>query len=60
MIKVAVEGRAELLSVVGPLPPAPVGARVRVHGVLENDKKHGEQLRAESLIELAQDTLVGL
>jgi exodeoxyribonuclease V alpha subunit len=60
VIKVAVAGRAERLSVVGSFPPAPVGARVRIRGQIEQDKKHGEQLRAESLIELAPDTLAGL
>ena len=33
---------------------------MRVRGLLEQDKKHGEQLRVESLIELAPDTLAGL
>jgi exodeoxyribonuclease V alpha subunit len=33
---------------------------VRVRGQIEQDRKHGEQLRAESLIELAPDTLAGL
>lgn len=60
VIKVAVEGRPEWLAVVGTFPPMHVGARVRVHGRLEKDRKHGEQLRAESLIELAPDTLAGL
>jgi exodeoxyribonuclease V alpha subunit len=60
VIKVAVAGRAERLAVVGSFPPTPVGARVRVRGLLEQDHKHGEQLRAESLIELAPDTLAGL
>jgi exodeoxyribonuclease V alpha subunit len=60
VIKVAVDGRADLLAVIGAFPPISVGARIRVHGQLENDRKHGEQLRAESLIELAPDTLAGL
>ncbi len=60
VIKVAVEGRAEHLSVVGTFPPTPVGARVRVRGHVAQDRKHGEQLKVESLIELAPDTLVGL
>jgi exodeoxyribonuclease V alpha subunit len=60
VIKVAVPGRSERLAVVGSFPPTPVGARVRARGLLEHDKKHGEQLRAESLIELAPDTLAGL
>ena len=33
---------------------------MRVRGLLEQDHKHGEQLRVESLIELAPDTLAGL
>ena len=60
VIKLAVAGRSERLAVVGSFPPTPVGARVRVRGFIEHDHKHGEQLRAESLIELAPDTLGGL
>ncbi len=60
VIKLAVPGRADRLAVVGSFPPTPVGARVRVRGLLQQDKKHGEQLRVESLIELAPDTLTGL
>ena len=59
VIKLAVAGRSERLAVVGSFPPTPVGARVRVRGLIEHDHKHGEQLRAESLIELAPDTLGG-
>ena len=33
---------------------------MRVRGQIEVDRKHGEQLRAASLIELAPDTLAGL
>jgi exodeoxyribonuclease V alpha subunit len=60
VIKLAVPGRADRLAVVGTLPSTPLGARVRVRGRIEVDHKHGPQLRAESLIELAPDTLVGL
>jgi exodeoxyribonuclease V alpha subunit len=60
VIKVAVAGRAERLAVIGSFPPTAIGARVRVRGRLEQDRKHGEQLRAESLIELAPETLAGL
>jgi exodeoxyribonuclease V alpha subunit len=60
VIKVAVEGRVDRVSVVGTFPPAAVGARVRVRGALENDKRHGEQVRAESLVELLPETLAGL
>jgi len=60
VIKLAVPGRADRIAVVGTLPSMPLGARVRVRGRIEIDRKHGEQLRVESFIELAPDTLVGL
>jgi len=60
VLKLAVPGRSERLAVVGTFPPMPLGARVRVRGRIEVDRKHGEQLRVESLIELAPDTLAGL
>jgi len=60
VIKVAVEGRSDWLAVVGSFPPTAVGARVRVRGRIEQDRAHGPQLRAESLIELAPKTLAGL
>ena len=60
VLKLAVPGRSERLAVIGTFPPAAPGARVRVRGHLEVDRKHGEQLRAESLVELAPDTLAGL
>jgi exodeoxyribonuclease V alpha subunit len=60
VIKVAVEGRPEWLAVVGSFPPTAVGARVRVRGRIEQDRTHGLQLRAESLVELAPKTLAGL
>ena len=60
VVKIAVEGRSERLSVVGAFPPVAVGARVRVRGRIEVDKRHGEQLRAETVTELAPSTLVGI
>ncbi|MGH7296214.1 MAG: helix-hairpin-helix domain-containing protein, partial [Polyangiaceae bacterium] len=60
VLKVAVPGRSDRLSIVGTFPPMPLGARIRARGRIEIDKKHGEQLRVESLIELAPDTLLGL
>jgi exodeoxyribonuclease V alpha subunit len=60
VIKLAVEGRGDRMSVVGTFPSTPLGARVRVRGQIEIDDRHGEQLRVESLVELAPDTLAGL
>jgi exodeoxyribonuclease V alpha subunit len=60
VLKLAVEGRAERVAVVGTFPPMGLGARIRVRGRIEVDRKHGEQLRVESVVELAPDTLAGL
>lgn len=53
------EGRT-LLTVVGTFQAVGPGTRVRVSGRLETDARHGEQLRAESLVVLEPDTLEGL
>src|SRR5689334_3768632 len=60
VLKLAVAGRPERVAVVGTFPAMPLGARIRVRGRVEVDRKHGEQLRVDSLIELAPDTLAGL
>ncbi|MDP9033286.1 MAG: ATP-dependent RecD-like DNA helicase [Myxococcota bacterium] len=60
IVKLAVHGRPERLAVLGTFPSLAVGARVRVRGQIQTDRRHGAQLRAESLIELAPDTLTGL
>jgi exodeoxyribonuclease V alpha subunit len=53
-------GERRQLVVVGTFPAVGPGTRVRVTGRLETDARHGEQLRAESLVALAPDTLEGL
>lgn len=60
VIKVAIEGRKERLSVVGTFPPVAVGARLRLRGLLESDPRYGEQLRASIVTELLPTTLIGL
>ncbi len=60
VLKVAVADRRDALSVVGVLPPVREGSRVRARGRLEVDRTHGEQFRADSILELAPNTLVGL
>jgi exodeoxyribonuclease V alpha subunit len=60
VVKLAVEGRSDRLAVVGTFPALPVGSRVRVRGTLVLDKRHGEQLRAESVTEIAPKTLAGV
>jgi exodeoxyribonuclease V alpha subunit len=60
VVKLAVEGRRERLAVVGQFPPIGVGARVRARGRIVSDPKHGEQLQASSVTELAPSTLVGV
>jgi len=60
VLKLAVTGRADRLAVIGTFPPMALGARIRVRGQIVVDPRHGEQLRVESVIELAPDTLAGL
>jgi exodeoxyribonuclease V alpha subunit len=48
------------VTVVGMLPPVGSGTRVRITGDFRLDPKHGEQFRADTLVTLAPETLVGL
>jgi exodeoxyribonuclease V alpha subunit len=60
VVKLAVDGRRDRLSVVGTFPRVAVGARVRVRGTMVTDSKHGEQLEAASLTLLLPSTLDGV
>ncbi|MDB4934958.1 MAG: RecD-like helicase YrrC [Labilithrix sp.] len=60
VVKVAVPGRRELLTIVGTFPQVAIGARVRARGAMQIDKNHGEQLRTTSVTELAPTTLSGI
>ncbi len=60
VVKVAVAGRKDRLAIVGTFPRVAVGARVRARGTIEVDNRHGEQLRAISVTELAPTTLTGI
>jgi exodeoxyribonuclease V alpha subunit len=60
VLKVAVAGRKDALTVVGRLPPLPPGARVRARGTMIVDARHGEQLKAEHATALEPNTLIGL
>ncbi len=53
-------GKRGSVTVVGMLPPVGSGVRVRVTGEFRQDPKHGEQFRADTLVTLAPETLVGL
>ena len=53
-------GKRTSVTVVGMLPPVGSGVRVRVTGDFRQDPKHGEQFRADTLVTLAPETLVGL
>ncbi len=48
------------VTVVGMLPPVGSGVRVRMTGDFCRDPKHGEQFRADTLVALAPETLLGL
>lgn len=55
----SVKGRGPLVAV-GRFPAVGPGTAVRVTGELVNDARHGEQLRVDTLVPVAPDTLVGL
>lgn len=48
------------LAVIGNFPAVGPGARVRVTGSYVDDRRHGQQFRAQSLVELAPETIEGL
>jgi exodeoxyribonuclease V alpha subunit len=54
-----VKGRGSI-AVVGRFPAVGPGTRVRVTGDFVNDPRHGEQFRADTLVPVEPDTLVGL
>ena len=60
VVKVSIAGRKEPVTLIGHFPRVGAGAHVRVRGVPEMDKKHGEQVRALAVTELAPRTLEGL
>lgn len=47
-------------TIVGTFPPATAGAKVRATGKWTSDEKRGEQFRADTLLVLEPDTLVGI
>jgi exodeoxyribonuclease V alpha subunit len=54
-----VKDRGTIIAV-GRFPAVGPGTRVRVTGDIVNDPRHGEQLRVETLVPVAPDTLAGL
>lgn len=60
VLRVRVEGESELQTVVGNVPAAPPGTRIRVTGKRIRDPKHGSQFKAETLLPLAPSTLEGI
>ncbi len=60
VVRLAVAGRPDPVTVVGVFPRVYSGAEVRVTGSFERDPTHGEQLRAEGLTVLEPKTLDGL
>lgn len=60
VIRVQVEGRAQVDTWVGVFRAVPPGTRVRATGKYERDARHGDQLRVETLLTVAPSTLEGL
>jgi len=60
VIKASIAGRKEPVTIIGHFSRVSPGALVRVRGVPEIDRTHGEQVRALAVTELAPRTLKGL
>ena len=60
VVKVMIEGHETAISWIGRFQPIPPGTRVRATGRYERDPRHGDQLRVETLLEIAPSTLQGL
>ncbi len=60
VVKVAIDGHEAPLPWVGRFQPIAPGTRVRATGRYERDGRHGDQLRVETLLEIAPSTLQGL
>ncbi len=60
VLKVKVEGERDLQTVVGNVPAAPPGTRIRATGKRVRDAKHGPQFKADTLLPLAPSTLRGI
>jgi exodeoxyribonuclease V alpha subunit len=60
VVRLAVAGQRELVTVVGSLLGVPTGARLRVRGRFETDPRFGRQLRAGGYTELAPETVEGI
>lgn len=60
VLRVNVDGRAQPEAWVGVCRAVPPGTRVRATGRYERDPRHGEQLKIETLLVIAPQTLEGL
>ncbi|MBW2524245.1 MAG: ATP-dependent RecD-like DNA helicase [Deltaproteobacteria bacterium] len=60
VLRVASSETEQLETVVGVLPAAPPGTRVRATGRFVDDPRHGRQFKADTLLTLAPATLDGL
>jgi len=60
VLRVSIEGHAEPVTLVGRFQPVLPGTRVRATGRYERDPRHGDQLKVETLLEIAPSTLAGL
>jgi exodeoxyribonuclease V alpha subunit len=60
VLRVKVEGERDLQTVVGNVPSAPPGTRIRATGKRVRDPKHGAQFKADTLLPVAPSTLEGI
>ncbi len=60
IVQVKADGAKSAIAVIGNFPEVRAGSRVRVRGKRVVDEKYGEQIKAETVLELLPSTLKGM
>ncbi len=60
VLRVNVKGRKDLVTVIGSVPSISIGEHIEFGGLWHNDKKHGLQVKADSIKALPPSSLEGI
>ena len=60
VLRVNVKGRKDLVTVIGNVPSISIGEHIQFCGLWHNDKKHGLQVKADSIKALPPNSLEGI
>ena len=60
VLRVNVKGRKDLVTLIGNVPSISIGEHIQFSGIWHNDKKHGLQVKADSIKALPPNSLEGI